>query len=79
VYVHNQATYLGAQNPLSNCPPSPERYVARTELAAIMGVSVATIDRMAAAGMPSVTWGDVHAVSGRLRRSHGRSFRSRAA
>lgn len=35
----------------------PERYVARAELARIMGVSVATVDRMVAEGMPSVTWG----------------------
>jgi hypothetical protein len=35
----------------------PERYVARAELAAIMGVSLATVDRMVADGMPSVTWG----------------------
>jgi phage terminase Nu1 subunit (DNA packaging protein) len=31
--------------------------VARVELAAIMGVSLATVDRMVADGMPSVTWG----------------------
>lgn len=35
----------------------PERYVSRRELAVLMGVSVATIDRLVAAGMPSVTWG----------------------
>lgn len=35
----------------------PERYVPRAELAAIMGVSLATVDRMVADGMPSVTWG----------------------
>lgn len=35
----------------------PERYVSRLELAQIMGVSVATIDRMVTQGMPSVTWG----------------------
>lgn len=34
-----------------------ERYVSRVELAAIMGVSIATVDRMVAEGMPSVTWG----------------------
>lgn len=38
-------------------PSAPERYVARAELAAIMGVSLATVDRMVAEGMPSVTWG----------------------
>ncbi|MFZ1155247.1 MAG: hypothetical protein WAN93_10115 [Solirubrobacteraceae bacterium] len=38
-------------------PIVPERYVARAELAAIMGVSLATVDRMVAEGMPSVTWG----------------------
>jgi phage terminase Nu1 subunit (DNA packaging protein) len=31
--------------------------VARAELAEIMGVSLATVDRMVAEGMPSVTWG----------------------
>jgi predicted DNA-binding transcriptional regulator AlpA len=34
-----------------------ERFVSRAEMAAIMGVSLATIDRMVAEGMPSVTWG----------------------
>jgi phage terminase Nu1 subunit (DNA packaging protein) len=36
---------------------STERYVRRDELAAIMGVSIATIDRLVLAGMPSVVWG----------------------
>jgi phage terminase Nu1 subunit (DNA packaging protein) len=36
---------------------SPERYVGRRELAEIMGVSLATVDRLVAEGMPSVTWG----------------------
>jgi predicted DNA-binding transcriptional regulator AlpA len=35
----------------------PERYRTRRELATIMGVSVATIDRMVQAGMPSEVWG----------------------
>jgi phage terminase Nu1 subunit (DNA packaging protein) len=34
-----------------------ERYVDRHALARLMGVSVATIDRMVRAGMPSETWG----------------------
>jgi hypothetical protein len=34
-----------------------ERYVSRAELARIMGVSVATVDRLVTEGMPSVTWG----------------------
>jgi phage terminase Nu1 subunit (DNA packaging protein) len=34
-----------------------ERYVSRAELAALMGVSLATVDRLVAQGMPSVTWG----------------------
>ena len=50
-------THVRAPNPSSRYLSSSERYVARSELAAIMGVSVATIDRMVAAGMPSVTWG----------------------
>lgn len=37
--------------------PEPERYVTRPELAQMMGVSVATVDRLVAEGMPSVTWG----------------------
>lgn len=35
----------------------PERYVDRRELAELMGVSVATVDRMVSDGMPSETWG----------------------
>ena len=34
-----------------------ERYVTAGELAQLMGVSVRTIKRMTAAGMPSETWG----------------------
>jgi hypothetical protein len=37
-----------------------ERYVTATELAQLMGVSVRTIRRMTAAGMPSETWGIGH-------------------
>ena len=36
---------------------SPERYVTRRELAALMGVSIDTVDRLVSDGMPSVTWG----------------------
>jgi phage terminase Nu1 subunit (DNA packaging protein) len=36
---------------------APEAYVDRKQLAELMGVSVATIDRMVRAGMPSETWG----------------------
>jgi phage terminase Nu1 subunit (DNA packaging protein) len=35
----------------------PECYVDRAGMAQLMGVSVATIDRMVAEGMPSETWG----------------------
>lgn len=35
----------------------PERYVTRQQLADLMGVSVATIDRMVSEGLPSETWG----------------------
>jgi phage terminase Nu1 subunit (DNA packaging protein) len=35
----------------------PERYLGRIELAQLMGVSLATVDRLVAEGMPSVTWG----------------------
>jgi phage terminase Nu1 subunit (DNA packaging protein) len=38
-----------------NIPAEP--YVDRKQLAKTMGVSVATIDRMVRAGMPSETWG----------------------
>jgi phage terminase Nu1 subunit (DNA packaging protein) len=34
-----------------------ERYVDRKELAAMLGVSASTVDRMRVAGMPSVTYG----------------------
>jgi predicted DNA-binding transcriptional regulator YafY len=37
--------------------PVLERYVDARELAELMGVSVRTIKRMTAAGMPSQTWG----------------------
>lgn len=37
--------------------PEPERYVNRAQLAELMGVSVATVDRMVADGMPSERWG----------------------
>jgi phage terminase Nu1 subunit (DNA packaging protein) len=36
--------------------PQPERYVTRSELAALMGVSVKTVDRLRQDGMPSVVW-----------------------
>jgi len=42
---------------LEPATPAPEAYVDRATLARLMGVSVATIDRMVAAGMPSETWG----------------------
>ena len=38
-------------------PREVECFVSRLELARIMGVSVATVDRMVGDGMPSVTWG----------------------
>jgi phage terminase Nu1 subunit (DNA packaging protein) len=38
-------------------PGAIEPFVSRHELARLMGVSVATVDRMVAEGMPSVTWG----------------------
>lgn len=37
--------------------PEPERYVSRAQLAELMGVSLQTIDRLVAKGMPSETWG----------------------
>jgi hypothetical protein len=37
--------------------PPPEPYVTRAELALLMAVSITTIDRMVAEGMPSETWG----------------------
>ena len=37
--------------------PTSERYVDARELAGIMGVSMSTVARMTAAGMPSETWG----------------------
>lgn len=37
--------------------PEAERYVTRDQLAELMGVHVATVDRMVGEGMPSETWG----------------------
>lgn len=37
--------------------PEEERYVTRGQLADLMGVSVTTVDRLVARGMPSVTFG----------------------
>jgi hypothetical protein len=37
--------------------PAPERYVDAGELAELMGVSLSTVKRMRAAGMPSESWG----------------------
>jgi phage terminase Nu1 subunit (DNA packaging protein) len=34
-----------------------EPFVSRHELARLMGVSIDTVDRLVAEGMPSVTWG----------------------
>lgn len=33
--------------------PEPERYVSRTELAKLMGVSTKTVDRLVREGMPT--------------------------
>jgi phage terminase Nu1 subunit (DNA packaging protein) len=46
-----------AQYPRALPPLGPERYVTRRELASMMGVSIDTVDRLVADGMPSVTWG----------------------
>jgi phage terminase Nu1 subunit (DNA packaging protein) len=48
---------VGDHRLVAAAPPGPERYVTRAELAAIMGVSLPTIDRMVRDGMPSETWG----------------------
>jgi phage terminase Nu1 subunit (DNA packaging protein) len=37
--------------------PLSERYVTAGELAELMGVSVRTVNRLTAAGMPSESWG----------------------
>lgn len=34
-----------------------ERHVTRADLAQIMGISIKTVDRMVAEGLPSETWG----------------------
>jgi hypothetical protein len=41
----------------THVPAGVEPYLDRAGLARLMGLSVATIDRMVAAGMPSETWG----------------------
>lgn len=38
-------------------PPVPEPYVDRRRIAEHLGLSVATVDRLVADGMPSVTFG----------------------
>jgi hypothetical protein len=38
-------------------PTLLEGYVSRAAMAAILGVSLSTLDRMVVAGMPSETWG----------------------
>ena len=48
------------EHPRRSDRPGPvlrERYVNARELAALMGVSVRTVNRLTAAGMPSETWG----------------------
>jgi hypothetical protein len=41
----------------SSLPTTIEPFVSRRELARLMGVSIDTVDRLVAEGMPSVTWG----------------------
>lgn len=57
-----------------------ERYVTRQELAAMMGVSMRTIDNMVREGMPSETWGmrsrrfkPSHAIAWARSREHRRA------
>jgi len=50
-------TMIANPRPPETLIPSAERYVSRAELARIMAVSVATIDRFVHEGMPSETWG----------------------
>jgi hypothetical protein len=64
---------------LPSCPsrepaglPVVERYVSRAELASIMGVSLATVDRMVAEGCRRSRGAGVRGGSGRRWRSHGR-------
>ena len=54
---HSMAAPAPAHAQLSIQALGPERYVTRRELAAIMGVSNDTVDRLREEGMPSVTWG----------------------
>jgi phage terminase Nu1 subunit (DNA packaging protein) len=48
---------LPSQRPYGSPSLEAERYVNRRELAAMMGVSIDTVDRLVVEGMPSVTWG----------------------
>jgi hypothetical protein len=50
-------TILPTKPPVGGVVPRGERYVSRVELARMMAVSVATIDRFVREGMPSETWG----------------------
>jgi phage terminase Nu1 subunit (DNA packaging protein) len=45
---------------LARAAPVPERYVNARELSALLGVSLSTVRRFTAAGMPSETWGMGH-------------------
>lgn len=51
------ATGMGTAPAPERLVPTGERYVSRAELARMMAVSVATIDRFVCEGMPSETWG----------------------
>jgi phage terminase Nu1 subunit (DNA packaging protein) len=52
------ATALPSMRNVVGLPVQPvEPFVTRRELAAIMHVSVGTIDNMVREGLPSVTWG----------------------
>lgn len=48
---------MSPTGPITGPTDGPERWVSRTQLADLMGVSIATIDRLTTDGMPSVTWG----------------------
>jgi phage terminase Nu1 subunit (DNA packaging protein) len=45
---------------MTTIPPMTERYVTAAELARLMAVSLRTIQRLTADGMPSETWGMGH-------------------
>ena len=72
-----ERAYRGIALSRSGDDETRERYITAGELARTMGVSISTIKRWTAAGMPSETWGMGHArrylASEAINWAHGRA------